>query len=394
MPRRRSRLFTVPLLAVATAVGLAAPADAGGGRGVPLEELQVTTREVAADLTRPTSIAGLPDGRLLITEKPGRIRVYDPRTGLSPTPVLDISNRINESEAERGLLGLALAPDYARTRNVYVAYTGLPDGAVTLSRLKLTTGAEQVLLTQEHAEFANHNGGHVTFGPDGYLYLGIGDGGSGGDPFGSGQNLNTLLGKILRIDVSRTCGALPYCVPRGNPFVGVSGARPEIWAWGLRNPWKFSFDKADGSLWIADVGQGRFEEIDHIGGRDGGVNFGWSCMEGPIVFDETRCDPAVDLTDPVFHYRSGAEGCAVIGGGVYRGQRYAALAAGTYLSADFCNMTARALRQNRDGTYTGATIGAFPEYPTAFGTDNRGELYVVTDLPGKLYQVGFTRVSG
>jgi glucose/arabinose dehydrogenase len=389
----RSRVFTVPLLAAATAIGLAAQADAGG-RGVPLDELQVTTREVAADLTRPTSIVGLPDGRLLITEKPGRIRAFHPRTGLDPRPVLDMSDRVNESEAERGLLGLALAPDYARTRNVYVAYTSLPDGAVTLSRLKLTTGAEQVLLTQEHAEFANHNGGHVTFGPDGYLYLGIGDGGSGGDPFGSGQDLNTLLGKIVRIDVSRSCGALPYCVPRGNPFVGVAGARPEIWAWGLRNPWKFSFDKADGSLWIADVGQGRYEEIDHIGGREGGVNFGWSCKEGPITFDETRCSPDADYREPVHYYRSGAEGCAVIGGGVYRGQRYAALAAGTYLSADFCNMTARALRANRDGTYSAATIGAFPEYPTAFGTDHRGEFYVVTETPGKLYQVGFTRVTG
>ncbi|MBB4911731.1 PQQ-dependent sugar dehydrogenase [Actinophytocola algeriensis] len=390
MSRQRSRLFTIPLLAITTAVGLAAPASAGG-RGVPLDQLRVTTTEVAADLEKPTSIAGLPDGRLLITEKPGRIRVYDPRTGLSPTPVLDISDRINDSEAERGLL--ALAPDYGRTKNVYVAYTGLPDGAVTLSRVRLTTGTEQVLLTQEHAEFGNHNGGHVTFGPDGYLYLGIGDGGSGGDPFGSGQHLGTLLGKILRIDVGRTCGALPYCVPRSNPFVGVSGARPEIWAWGLRNPWKFSFDKADGSLWIADVGQGRYEEIDHIGGRDGGVNFGWSCMEGPVVFDETRCDPAAELTAPVFHYRSGIEGCAVIGGAVYRGQRYADLAGGTYVAADFCAMTAYGLRAGRDGTHTGAAIGTFPEYVTAFGTDHRGEFYVVTETPGKLYRVGFTRVS-
>lgn len=393
MSRQRSRSITIPLLAITTAVGLAAPANAGD-RGVPLEQLRVTTTEVAAGLEKPTSIAGLPDGRLLITEKPGRIRVYDPRTGLSPTPVLDISDRVNDSEAERGLLGLALAPDYGRTRNVYVTYTGLPDGAVTLSRVTLTTGAEQVLLTQEHAEFGNHNGGHVTFGPDGYLYLGIGDGGSGGDPFGSGQNLGTLLGKVLRIDVSRTCGALPYCVPRSNPFAGVAGARPEIWAWGLRNPWKFSFDRADGSLWIADVGQGRYEEIDHVGARAGGVNFGWSCMEGPVVFDETRCAPDSELTGPVFHYRSGVEGCAVIGGAVYRGQRYAELAGGTYVAADFCAMTAYGLRAGRDGTHTGAAIGTFPEYVTAFGTDNRGEFHVVTDTPGKLYRVGFTRTRG
>jgi glucose/arabinose dehydrogenase len=394
MSRQRSRLLTIPLLAVAVAGGLATPADAGDRAVVPLDQLRVTTTEVAAGLEKPTSVTGLPDGRLLVTEKPGRIRVYDPRTGLAPAPVLDISGRVNDSEAERGLLGLALAPDYARTRNVYVTYTRLPDGAVTLSRVSLATGAEKVLLTQQHAEFGNHNGGHVTFGPDGYLYMGIGDGGSGGDPFGSGQNLGTLLGKILRIDVSRTCGALAYCVPRGNPYAGVGGARPEIWAWGLRNPWGFSFDRTDGSLWIADVGQGRYEEIDHLGARDGGANLGWSCMEGPVVFDETRCVPGAELTGPVFHYRSGAEGCAVIGGAVYHGQRYASLADGTFVAADFCAMTAWGLRAGRDGTHTGAAIGTFPEYVTAFGADNRGEFYVVTETPGKLYQVGFARVTG
>jgi glucose/arabinose dehydrogenase len=382
-------------MVAALAASLVGPAGADPtGRGIPLPELRVTTTEVATDLTRPTTIVGLPDGRLLITEKPGRIRSYDPRTGLAARPVLDMSSRVNESEAERGLLGLALAPDYARSGNVYVAYTRLPDGAVTLSRIKLATGAEQVLLTQPHAEFANHNGGHVTFGPDGYLYLGIGDGGSGGDPFESGQNLNTLLGKILRIDVSHACGGRQYCVPASNPFVGVSGARPEIWAWGLRNPWKFAFDKTDSSLWIADVGQGRYEEIDHIGARQGGTNFGWSCKEGPIVFDETRCEPDAVFTDPVFHYRSGVEGCAVIGGLVYHGQKYANLADGTYVAADFCAMTAYGLRANPDGTHTGATIGTFPESVTAFGADNKGEFYVVTETPGTLYRVGFTRATG
>ena len=274
-----------------------------------------------------------------------------------------------------------------------MAYTALPDGAVTLSRVQLGTGAEEVLLSQEHAEFGNHNGGHLTFGPDGYLYLGIGDGGSGGDPFGSGQNLDTLLGKILRVDVARACGALPYCVPADNPFVGVAGARAEIWAWGLRNPWKFSFDKADNSLWIADVGQGRSEEVDHLGGRTGGANFGWSCMEGPNVFDETRCDPDAEYTAPVFHYRSGVEGCAVIGGFVYRGQKYARLAAGAYVAADFCSATAWGLRQNADGTYENAVLGTFPESVTSFGVDAWGELYVV-DEPGRLHRVSFARATG
>ena len=393
MPRRR--LLTIPVLAAALVFGsLPASAAAPAGSGVPLAELRVGTTEIANGLTEPTTVVGLADGRLLITEKSGTVREFDTRTGrLAEEPVLDITDRINESEQERGLLGLAVAPDFARSKTVYVAYTRLPDGAVTLSRIRLRTGAEEVLLTQQHAEFGNHNGGHLTFGPDGYLYLGIGDGGSGGDPFGSGQNLNTLLGKILRIDVGRACGALPYCVPAGNPFVGVAGARAEIWAWGLRNPWKFSFDKADGSLWIADVGQVRAEEVDHLRAGEGGVNFGWSCMEGPNVFDETRCDPAAEYTAPVFHYRSGVEGCAVIGGSVYRGQKYAQVANGTYVAADFCSATAWGLRRNQDGTYESGTIGTFSESVTAFGTDSRGELYVV-DEPGRLYRVSFSRVTG
>jgi glucose/arabinose dehydrogenase len=390
MSRRRSRLLIAPIMALAATLTSVSTADAAG-REVPLDQLRVTTTQVATDLNRPTAVVGLPDGKVLVTEKPGRVRSYDPRSGLASTPVLDITDRVNETDAERGLLGLALAPDFARSRTVYVVYTRQPDAAVTLSRIRLTTGAEQVLLTQEHAEFGNHNGGHITFGPDGYLYMGIGDGGSGGDPYGSGQNRNTLLGKILRVDVSRACAPLPYCVPGGNPFVGVAGARPEIWAWGLRNPWKFAFDKADRSLWIADVGQGRYEEVDHIGPREGGTNFGWSCMEGPIVFDETRCDPAARYTAPVFNYRSGLEGCAVIGGLVYRGQRYAHLATGTYIAADFCAMTAHGVRANRDGTHTAAQIGTFPEYVNAFGTDRDGEVYLVTDLPGALYRVGFAR---
>nr|CTQ97027.1 hypothetical protein [Kibdelosporangium sp. MJ126-NF4] len=363
-------------------------------RQVPLEQLRVRNVEVATGLSRPTSIAPLPDGRLLITEKRGTIRVFHPRSGLAEKPVLDIRDRVSETENERGLLGLAIAADFPRSGTIYVAYTRKSDEAVTLSRFRLGTGAEQVLLAQEHAEFGNHNGGNLAFGSDGFLYFGIGDGGAGGDPFNSGQNRNTLLGKILRLDVSRACGPLAYCVPRDNPFVGVPGTRAEIWAWGLRNPWKFSFDKANGSLWIGDVGQGRFEEVDHIGARQGGVNFGWSCMEGPVVFDETRCDPAAKYTAPVFHYLSGTEGCAVIGGHVYRGQRFANLAGGTYLATDYCRGTAYAVRANPDGTHSSATIGEFPPDVSALGVDSRGEFYMVDDFAGKLYSLVFERVTG
>jgi glucose/arabinose dehydrogenase len=191
--------------------------------------------------------------------------------------------------------------------------------------------------------------------------------------------------------VSRSCGDLPYCVPRKTPFVDTPGARPEIWAYGLRNPWRFSFDSRDGSLWIADVGQNSVEEINHARGFRGGLNYGWSCMEGPQVFNAERCAPGADFTDPVLHYQTGVDGCAVIGGHVYRGKEYSRLAFGTYVATDYCSGTAFAVRQNRDGTHQTGTIGQFPLQVSSFTTDRSGELYVVTDRTGELHRVGFDR---
>ncbi|MFL6121935.1 PQQ-dependent sugar dehydrogenase [Actinophytocola sp.] len=391
MPRQRSRLAAIGALALSLLVP--APAEAAGP--VPLDQLTLTTTQlVPFGLQRPVAIAGVPDGRLLIVEKQGTVRTFDPAAGLSADPVLDLRDRVDISGNERGLLGIVPAPDFTRTRRVYIAYTSLPDGTLTLSRIRLGDPAsEQVLLTQPHAEFSNHNGGQVTFGNDGYLYWSLGDGGDAGDPFASGQNLGTLLGKILRLDVSHSCDGKPYCVPRGNPFVGVAGARPEIWAYGLRNPWRFSFDRADGSLWIGDVGQGTREEIDHIGRYQGGTNFGWSCREGTLLFNADRCAPNAVYTEPVFDYQTSFDGCAVIGGHVYRGRQFAALAAGTYVATDYCSNIAWAVRANPDGTHTAARIGEFPTQVTAFGTDRDGELYVVNDLPGQLFRVGFARAD-
>lgn len=361
--------------------------------GVPLDQLRVVTTEVATGLVRPIAMVGVDDrsGRMLIAEKRGTVRVYDPADGLAAEPVLDISDRVNSVANERGLLGIVPAPDFRRTSQVYVAYTRLPDGALTLSRVPLGDPAkEQVLLTQDHSRFGNHNGGQLAFGRDGYLYWSLGDGGSGGDPDANGLNLGTLLGKVLRLDVSRSCGELAYCVPKKNPFVNTPGARPEIWAYGLRNPWRFSFD-ADGSLWLADVGQGSFEEINHARNSRGGLNFGWSCMEGPAVFNAERCEPDADYTDPVFHYQTGVEGCAVIGGHVYRGQDHARLAYGTYVATDYCSGTAWGVREDHRGTYRTAAIGQFPAQVSSFGMDRSGELYVITDRTGQLHRVGFER---
>ena len=380
------------LLGLSTLTAAAQPAAAPAAAS--FEDVTVTTTQVASGLRRPTTVTGVADGRLLITEKEGTVRAYHPDTGLAAEPVLDLRAKVDVSGNERGLLGIAPAPDFAATSVVYVAYTALPDGRLTLSRVPLgSPGDEQVVLTQAHAEFANHNGGHVAFGPDGYLYWVLGDGGGAGDPNGTGQDLSTLLGKVVRLDVTRSCGGQPYCVPGDNPYVGVTGARPEIWVSGVRNAWRFSLDPADGSLWLGDVGQGTREEIDHLGAGDGGANLGWSCREGTTVFLASRCDPAVEYTDPVFEYQSSVAGCAVIGGHVYRGSQYTDLAGGTYVATDYCSNTAWAVRANPDGTYETGTIGEFPIQVTSFGADAGGELYVVNDLPGRLFKVGFERVA-
>ncbi len=312
---------------------------------------------------------------------------------MSAAPVLDLTSRIDTSDNERGLLGITPAPNFRQTGLLYVAYTSLPAGALTLARVPLGAPERlQVLLTQPHAEYGNHNGGQVAFGRDGFLYWSTGDGGHANDPFKAGQNLGTLLGKIVRIDVNRACGATPYCVPAGNPFVGVPGARPEIWLYGLRNPWRFSID-TDNSLWIGDVGQGLVEEVNHIRPWQGGANLGWSCREGTPVFDQTQCRSGVRYTDPVFEYEHFmTESCSVTGGVVYRGSATPE-AYGTYIASDYCSTLAFAVRPKPRGGYESATIGRFPTQPTAFGTDVHGELYVLSDLPGWLSRVRIERVQ-
>ncbi|MET1075314.1 MAG: PQQ-dependent sugar dehydrogenase [Umezawaea sp.] len=370
-----------------------AAADPPHARAVPLAELTVVSEQVASGLRRPVAITGLPDGRMLIAEKGGTVRAYHPDTGLAAAPVLDLTTRIDVSDNERGLLGVTPAPNFARTGILYVAYTSLPSGALTLARVPIGAPERlQVLLTQAHAEFGNHNGGQVAFGRDGYLYWSLGDGGNANDPFKAGQDLGTLLGKIVRIDVNRACGPTPYCVPANNPFVRVPGARPEIWLYGLRNPWRFSFDPVDGSLWIGDVGQGLVEEIDHLRPSQGGANLGWSCREGTPVFDPLQCKAGGQYTDPVFEYDHYNGNCSVTGGVVYRGS-LTPEARGTYVATDYCSTLAFAVRPKPEGGYESATIGNFPTQPTAIGTDVRGELYVLSDLPGWLSRVRFERVQ-
>ncbi|MGW0789494.1 PQQ-dependent sugar dehydrogenase [Streptomyces sp. NPDC002911] len=402
MPRRRwagplllALLFTAPLSLPATAADTEPPrAEAVEDTSlVPLPSLSATTTQVASGLRRPTAIAAADDGtdRLFITQKSGTVRVYHPDTGLAPAPIVDITSAVDESGNERGLLGIALPPDFAESQDLYLAYTALPDGAVTLARYRLDESRLEVLLSQEHAEYSNHNGGQLAFGPDGHLYWSIGDGGGSADPFRSAQRLDTLLGKIMRIDVTRSCGELAYCVPGDNPFVGSPGAREEIWLYGLRNPWRFSFDSADGSMWIGDVGQGRWEEVDHLAPGQGGMNLGWSCYEGMEKFDGGDCVPGETYTEPVFTYSPYTGGCSVIGGHVYRGRKYADLVGGTYIATDYCSSTVWALRPDGEGGYEQAEIGEMPTQVTSIGATADGEFYVVNDLPGGLHRVSFAR---
>jgi glucose/arabinose dehydrogenase len=369
------------------------PGAAADTAPVPLPSLSTTTTQVASGLRRPTALAAPDDGtgRLFITEKPGTVRVYHPDTGLDRTALVDITSAVDQSGNERGLLGIALPNDFAESQDLYLAYTALPDGAVTLARYRLDESRLEVLLSQEHAEYSNHNGGQLAFGPDGNLYWSIGDGGGSADPLRAGQRLDTLLGKILRIDVSRGCGPLPYCVPGDNPFAGTPGAREEIWQYGLRNPWRFSFDGADGSMWIGDVGQGRWEEIDHLPPGQGGLNLGWSCYEGLERFEGGHCAPGETYTGPAFTYSPYTGGCSVIGGHVYRGRQYADLVGGTYIATDYCSSTVWALRPDGSGGYEQAEIGEMPTQVTSIGTTVDGEFYVVNDLPGGLHRVSFQR---
>jgi glucose/arabinose dehydrogenase len=335
-----------------------------------------------ATLEQPVAMALRPgdDNALYVAEQVGRVRVI--RGGrLDPTPVVDISGAVT-SGGEQGLLGLAFSPD---ARYLYLAYTDR-DGNHQLSELTMggrqaDPGSERSLLHFEDP-FPNHNGGQLVFGPDRRLYIAFGDGGSGGDPLGNGQSLDTLFGKILRID-PRPSGGRPYGIPSDNPFVGRDDARGEIWDYGLRNPWRFSFDAATGDLWIGDVGQNSYEEIDHEPAGEGGRNYGWNRREGLHPYDGgDRPDGAVD---PVIEYGRAGGACTVIGGFVYRGQRIRGLR-GAYLYGDYCAGWVRAARVSDGRVTTQRDLGLSIPSLSSFGADSNGELYAMS-LTGDVYRL-------
>ena len=371
----------------ALAAATACASDAGGaGMEPPPGSVAVGLEEVASGLSFPVYLTTPPGDtdRLFIVEKGGAVRIVD-RGVLLSTPFLDISDRVS-SGTEQGLLGLAFGPAYASTGRFVVDYTA-QDGGTRISVFTVSSDrnradpATEVVLLAVGQPFSNHNGGQVAFGPDGFLYVGLGDGGSAGDPGGRAQNLGDLLGSILRLDVATGAAV------EDNPFQNRPGARPEIWSYGLRNPWRFSFDRLTGDLYVADVGQDRWEEVNVSPAPDGGraVNYGWNRMEGLHCFPSESC-PRDGLTLPVLEYGHD-QGCSITGGYVYRGAAVPELQ-GHYFYADFCRGWVRSFRF-QDGQATDQAQwpalepgGSVP----SFGEDAAGNLYLLSSA-GSVFKI-------
>ncbi len=368
----------------------ATPPTASCQAGTPVAGVPtLTARLVASGFRDPLDLQAAPGDRerLYVVEQGGRIRIL--RGGaVQPTAFLDLSARTS-SGGERGLLGLAFHPQFVVNRRFFVNYTDR-NGDTHIAEFRAVSAdaadpaSERTLLFVPQP-FANHNGGGLAFDTSGRLLIGLGDGGSAGDPLGNGQRLDTLLGKILRIDVD---AGTPYAVPADNPLRATAGARPEIWAYGLRNPFRFSVDPPTGDLYIGDVGQSRVEEIDvGIGSRGGGENYGWNVLEGSQCYSPPRGCNRTGLTLPVYEYDH-PEGCSVIGGVVYRGCRMPDLT-GTYFFGDFCTGLVRSFRlaggQATDVRDWTASLRGI-DSPTAFGRDADGEVYVV-DYDGEVYRL-------
>lgn len=372
-------LHGVILRMVLPSMALAATAcgsgDDGGGTPAPLALQSLGAADNPVMLTAPPG-----DARLFIAEKRGVVRIHAGGAFLD-TPFLDIQSRIRDS-GEQGLLGLAFDPDYATNGRFFVSYSNV-DGDNVLESFSVSadpnvadpgSGTIRLVVPQPRS---NHNGGHIVFGSDGYLYVGRGDGGGGGDPDATGQSRADLLGSILRLDVS---GASGYTIPADNPFTGLVGARGEIWSYGLRNPWRFSFDRSTGDLYLADVGQDAWEEVNVVAASSGagrGTNFGWNVMEGLHCFEPSTGCVTDGLTLPVLEYGR-ADGCSVTGGFVYRGAAIAGLQ-GTYFYSDYCGGWIRTFRyQGGEATARQETALAPDEAVLSFGEDDTGELYVLT----------------
>jgi glucose/arabinose dehydrogenase len=412
-PRRARALLGGALLLAAivapgstTAQPTPAAASDGGARapgGATAAPGGATGATIALDqrvqgLSSPVFITAAGDGsnRFFIVEQTGRIRVWVPGAGVRSTPFLNLSSEVSLA-FERGLLGLAFHPDYETNRKLYVYFTR-GDGDIVIREYKVKrsnpnrvkTDSARLVLRIEHSAENNHNGGMLLFGPDGYLYFGTGDGGGSDDPHERGQRTDTLLGKLLRIDVDARAGSKPYGIPSSNPFVGSSG-RNEIFQYGLRNPWRFSFDRVTDALWIGDVGQRDWEEIDRaadgVGGPGPGINWGWDVLEGTHCHEPSSGCNTSGKTMPVTEYEhTDANGrCSVTGGYVYRGAAIPALQ-GRYVFADYCTGEIFSIAAGAPKGVDPALLLNTSANISSFGERPNGELFVV-DRGGRVYQI-------
>lgn len=398
-PPRSKRNWSriVAIIVVVVAMGLAAwytwyqytqqQQHFSSSRVVELGDPLVRPELVATGLKSPTGIVAAFDQRLFVLEQAGQVRIIDNAKKLSEKPFLDLSSEVL-SGGEMGLLGLAFHPAYQDNGYFYASYIDKDQNTV-IARFTVSADAnvadpasKKVIFTLKQP-YANHNGGDIAFGPDGFLYIALGDGGSGGDPHNYGQNKDSYLGKILRIDSNN---GDPYAVPSTNPFVNEPGVKPEIWAYGLRNPWRISFDKETGDLYIADVGQGKLEEINvQKADSKGGENYGWRCYEGTQAHKPEGCKPAEEYTAPIVEYNHDDGRCSVTGGYVYRGEQYPALS-GKYFYGDFCNGQLFYADTTGD-TWTNVLAATTPYRISTFGQGIDGELYFADFTSGSIYHI-------
>jgi glucose/arabinose dehydrogenase len=386
---------TGPARASATIAPTPPPSPTASLVPTQLGPVTISVRAVIGNLPSPIGVSVAPgDPRLFVIGQAGQIVIVN--DGQVVGTFLDVAKLISCC-GERGLLGLAFHPQYASNGRFFVRYTD-PAGDLRISEFHVGSdpnradpASEKILLTIPHPNYGNHNGGRIAFGPDGYLYVGTGDGGSGGDPNNHGQSLTTLLGKLLRIDVDHTTGGKPYGIPSTNPFDGRSDALPEIFAYGLRNPYGFSFDRLTGDLWIADVGQDLWEEVDRATAADGGgngLNFGWSVMEGNHCYKPASGCSSAGLTPPLAEYTHGAGdsiGCAIIGGYVYRGSAHPELR-GRYFFGDECSGHIWDVTAGGPSAQTPQLLLSSGLNIDGWGEGVDGELYLVA-ANGVLYQL-------
>jgi glucose/arabinose dehydrogenase len=399
---RLSPVIAAAVLAGAAACGTSSPsgptapaAPAAPNAVNSPSHVRVHWHTVVSGLSSPVGVtnAGDGSGRLFVDEQGGEVRVV--RAGhLLATPYLDLRSEVT-SGGEQGLLSIAFHPHFATHPKVYAAYTR-SDGDLVVSSFKASSAkanqvspsTERHILLVPHHGATNHNGGQIFFGNDGDLYVTTGDGGSEGDTFKRADVRTNLTGKILRINVNKSCGTEHYCIPASNPYAHSKKYRREIIAWGLRNPWRVSIDRPTNTLWIGDVGQDRYEEIDHVG-VPAAHDFGWSCKEARATYNPNECDHRT-ITGPVWVIPHSPGGnCAIIGGYVYRGKQYAAIADGLYLYSDNCSGRVWGLRKIH-GKWRNAQIGSVSGGPSGFGLSQSGKLYVVT-LDGVLHRATFSK---